>query len=668
VPSNATDAFFRPEALQEALSAGWGAITYRQNTELFCQAWHWNPRGSWSDPSGKGYFTGDATPTRETIRHSYGYSLPHRGVTRNEGTEFDGYSRLNDGHLDTYWKSNPYLSKDYTGEDDRAHPQWIVIDLERKQPVDAVRVAWAEPYARRFEVQYWTGENAVSIYAPPDGEWKTFAGGVVSDARGGTATIKLGPAPVVARWLRIWMTESSNTCDSHGGADRRNCRGYAVREVYAGTVDGAGAFRDAVRHSPDQKQSATYSSSIDPWHEPANLYLAPDRMESGDQPGLDLVYASGITRGLPAMIPVAMLYGTPEDAAAQIRYVEARGYPISQVELGEEAEGQYMLPEDYGALYVQWAAALHAVDPNLKIGGPSFTGSPDDLTVWPDARGKISWLGRFLDYLKSRGRLADLTFLSFEHYPGDGCDAPWSNLYEEPDLVTHVMQVFKNDGLPADMPMFLTEMNEHGGDAAVDIHGALFIADLMAGFLTAGGKGIFYYHGLAYSPPHPICSNSWGTYRMFAVDKSYAHKQKTSQYYAARLITQEWVQPTDEEHALYGAASDVTDAAHHVLVTAYAVKRPDASWSVMLVNRDPVAEHPVRVAFDDSDAKAVRSFVGPVAMSTYGKAQYQWHSAGANGYAEPDDPPRTASVQGGPDAVYTLPAASITVLRGKLPP
>jgi len=31
--------------------------------------------------------------------------------------------------------------------------------------------------------------------------------------------------------LRVLMTSSSNTCDTHGPADQRNCLGFAVNEV-----------------------------------------------------------------------------------------------------------------------------------------------------------------------------------------------------------------------------------------------------------------------------------------------------------------------------------------------------------------------------------------------------------------------------------------------------
>jgi hypothetical protein len=348
VPSNATDTFFRPDQIKQVLSAGWGMISYRQNTELFVQAWHWNPKGTWSDPAGKGYFTGDATPT-EMIRHSYGYRLQHRGFTRNGGTEDDGFSRLNDGDTKTYWKSNPYLTRTFTGEDDSLHPQWVVIDLESKQPVNAIRINWAEPYARAYEVQYWDGTGD-AMDEQASGDWKTFPSGAVTNSKGGVATLRLATSPVAARFFRVRMTESSDTCDTHGSADKRNCVGYAVNELYLGTLDEKDNFKDLIRHTAGQRQTPTYCSSVDPWHEPSDLFVAPDAMPSGDQPGFDLFYTSGITRGLPAFIPIALLYGIPEDSAAQIAYIEKRSYPIAYIEMGEEADGQYMVPEDYGAL------------------------------------------------------------------------------------------------------------------------------------------------------------------------------------------------------------------------------------------------------------------------------------------------------------------------------
>ena len=70
---------------------------------------------------------------------------------------------------------------------------------------------------------------------------------------------------------------------------------------------------------------------------------------------MDLFFTSGITNNLPAMIPVAVLFGTPEDAAHQIAYLKKRGYPVAWVEMGEECDGQYILPEDYAALFIQFA-------------------------------------------------------------------------------------------------------------------------------------------------------------------------------------------------------------------------------------------------------------------------------------------------------------------------
>jgi hypothetical protein len=124
------------------------------------------------------------------------------------------------------------------------------------------------------------------------------------------------------------------------------------------------------------------------------------------------------------------------------------------------------------------------------------------------------------------------------------------------------------------------------------------------------------------------------------------------------------VQPVDAPHKQFKAASDVNDAAGNVLVTAYAVERPDGQWSVMLVNRDQFNDHAVKVAF--AGGKHDRHYSGQVDRITFGSNEYQWHRQGTGGHADPDGPPTKSTVNGGADVLYQLPKASITVLRGRI--
>jgi hypothetical protein len=166
--------------MKAGLSAGWGPITYRQNTELTYDAWHWNPNGAWSDAKHKsGYFVGSAEPTG-FLRESYGYRLVHRGTTRSDSGQ-DEFSRMTDGDAATYWKSNPYLTSRFTGQPDSAHPQWVVMDFATPQQIDAIQIAWANPYATSYTVEYWNGkEDALSKQS--GGEWVRFPQGEVTAA------------------------------------------------------------------------------------------------------------------------------------------------------------------------------------------------------------------------------------------------------------------------------------------------------------------------------------------------------------------------------------------------------------------------------------------------------------------------------------------------------
>jgi hypothetical protein len=672
----AIDKDLTPEALKPVFTAGWGPVTFRQNTELMVQAWHWNPKGTWSDPSGKGYFTG-ATDSTDNARYSYGYDLPHRGMTRNDGTGNRGFSRLTDGDLNTYWKSNPYLTKRWTGESDSTHPQWVVLDLQQYQPVDTIRIAWADPYATDFLVQYWTGTEEPMHY-PTRGVWKTFPFGELQAAKGTTQTIRLSNSPTSIRYLRVWMTASSNTCDTHGSSDPRNCVGYAIREIYLGTMTPDAVLHDVMRHTPDQEQTATQCSSVDPWHEPSDLGSTKQA-----QLGFDLFFNSGVTQNLPAVIPVAMVYDTPENAAAEMAYIKKRNYPVAYVELGEEADGQFTLPEDYAELYIQAARAIHKVDPEAKLGGPSFTGENQDIETWPDENGKVSWTARFIDYLKSHHAMNELAFFSFEHYPYDPCRIPWGSLYDEPELVSHIMQVWHEDGVPQDMPLLITESNlsSAASEANQDIFAGLWLADYVGSFLNSGGKGLYYFHYLPLQMEHG-CNDSPGTFGMFTLNKDYQVQQYLSQYFASQLINLDWIKPGNGEHHVFSAKGDLTDGAGRALLTAYALDRPDGNWSLLIVNRDQLAPHKFRINFHDDSAHNVKSFAGPVAISVFGSEQYKWHPAttepmahsasaaeqavfsNTRGQADPDGPALHLTTDASPETSYEVPAASIMVVRG----
>jgi hypothetical protein len=646
------DKVYSPHIIQESLSAGWGPISYRNNTELRMAAWHWNDNGAWSDRVHKsGYFVG-STELKDPIRYILAYALPHRGFSTSGDPPAQGPNL-------SYWKSNPYLTSKFTGERDPLHPQWVVIDLRASKSVNAVRITWANPYATVYRVEYWVGKDALDFDHGPEGEWKSFARGEVKNSRGGAVTLKVSDYPVDTQYVRVLMTESSNTCDLHGADDIRNCVGYAIQTINVGTIDDAGTFTDVPKNAPGENPAYT-SSSIDPWHAETDVNATGAYQHSG----FDLFFTSGLTNNLPAMIPVPLLYGTPEDAAAQVRYIEKRGYPIAYVEMGEEPDGKHAMPEDYASLYLQWAQALHNVDPKLELGGPIFEGVNEDIHVWPDVQGRTSWMGRFLSYLKTHGHISDLAFVSFEHYPFEPCKITWKSLYTEPQMMKHILQVWRDDGVPENVPLMVTESHlaaELTG-AMSTIFAALWLADNVGSFFEGGGAA-FYHSPIQPQPVEPSCLG-WATWSNFVADRDYNIAGYTSLYFASQMINLEWVQHRSGTHQMFPSSTGIKDSDGNGLVTSYAVRRPDGNWSLMLVNRDESSPHQIRVAFVDEAGNKKGSFAGPVSMVTFGSEQYQWKDDGPNSHADPDGPPVGTSVLADSQTIYTLPKASITVLRG----
>jgi NedA-like, galactose-binding domain len=649
---------FTDRNIAEMRSAGFGPLTYRLRTELAGEVWHWNPRGTWSNPVHQcGYWISDDS-LAEPINLSYGYRLPRRGNTIDQAND-DGYSRITDGNQESFWKSNPYLDSHFTGEADDAHPQWVVIDLGATTPVNCIRIHWGAPYAEQYRVEYWSGEDPMHLHADRKDEWRLFPNGALNRGSGGDESVRLCAKALPVRFVRVVMSRSSQA-SAQMSDDIRDRLGFAIREIELGSIESRNRFHDYIRHAADRyRQTVIYVSSTDPWHR------AEDIDYKIEQPGLDFILRSALTNGLPVLVPVGVLYDAPENALAEIKYLLRRQYHVEGIELGEEPDGQWASPEDYAALYTGVARRLAVLNPRLKLGGPSLQNFEEQLLTWPDESGNRSWMNRFLKCVRNAGVPFD--FFSFEFYPFDNiCADAAPQLLQTPKRLGEMMTSLRADGVPTAIPWLMTEYgySVFAGRHEVDIQGALFNADTVGTFLTLGGSKPYLY---GYEPNylHDELKCSWGNLMMLQLNPNSDEMNHLSGYHAAQIITKEWMQPTSETHDIFSVSVKQAEASSSPAVSVYAVRRPDKQWALLAINKHPTRTARLSVQFNFPGARPQLSLGGNVDVIQFSREQYLWHDDGPNGYPVRSLPPARFTQDA--SSFYEIPPYSLTVLRGKLP-
>ena len=637
---------FTPQNIKQMLGAGLGPVSVRLRTELAVEAWHWNPKGRWSDPKHhQGYWTSE-TNSETPIMLSYGYKLPRRGNTLDEAND-DGYSRLDDGDPDSFWKSNPYLAPPFTGEPVSSHPQWVVLDFGKSVPVNMLHISWGDPYARKFLVEY-ASKGRVYFGGHPRNVWRRFPLGKITRGRGGEEALRLSDHPVKIQYLRLWMTEGSGTApaESH---DIRDHLGYAIREISTGVLDEKGIFHDEVSHAPNHAQTVAYVSSTDPWHR------ASDRDPEVEQPGIDLLARCGITRGIPIMLAFPVFYDTPENAASLAAYAQRKGIPVGRYELGEEPDGQRVAPEDFGALYAQAARAIRKVAPNGTLGGPSFVTvdvDPPDDTYRFDHRW---WISDFRRELARQGQAQNYQFLSFEWYPFDDVEGKET---QQVPLGAGMLDRAIARLRPLGLPLVIGEGNYSvfSCQQEVDFGGALLNAEMAAQFLTSGGSVMYYY---SYEPNKlEESSGSWGNQMMLLQGKEGAPAIPLASFRALHLLTQEWMDPRGGVHEAFTVKTNLPKQEQKFL-SIFALKRPRSTggnwslgnWSLLVINKD--AGHAVRLTG--------LPFSGPLRLTTYSGKEYQWDADGEHGNPVRNLPPEVRVTSENQPII--IPPWSISVLQ-----
>ncbi|MBW8785451.1 MAG: discoidin domain-containing protein [Novosphingobium sp.] len=632
--------------------AGLRPLSYRLRTELGIEAWHWNPRGSWSDPTHRqGYWTSSAE-LGKPIELSWGYRLPRRGDTGDQANN-DDYSRLTDGNRATFWKSNPYLDP-IALRDGMEHPQWLVVRFEKPHPIDTAVIDWGSPFARRYEVQYWLGANEDDSA----GRWITFPNGRVIAGIGGTAQLTLADRPVTTTHVRV-LLEHASALAPRGSTDWRDRAGFAVREVSFGLRRGDGSVEDAVVHAPSRtRQTFAHVSSTDPWHR------AIDRDLDLEQAGIDRIFASGLGFDLPIMLPTGLLYDTPENVEAELRYIARRQVKVSRIELGEEPDGQYASAADYGALYLDMVDRLRGILPNATFGGPSLQSAFTDTWMQPEA--PRSWDGWLARYLQQRHRLADFGFVSFEFYPFDDiCGDISAKLIQESALLENAWSRLQQDGWPVGVPRIISEygFSAYSGRAEAEMPSALLMGDIVGRWLSLGGSAayLFGYPPNAPANQHLPCAG-YGNMMLFLADRAGQARQPMPSFFASRLLTQAWAQPGHGRHDVLAA---VFEGSNQGDVTAYPVRRPDGRISVLLVNRSSSRSHQIGLYSKLQSPTAARVF-GPVTIFNYGPQQYTWIDKGEDSHPTRDRPPDEQHIATGPVTIE-LPPFTMAESGGSVP-
>lgn len=638
---------FSGNGTQQMLEAGFQSLSYRLRTELAVEAWHWNPEGTWSDPKNRcGYWTSNTENTsKEGIRMSYGYKLPRRGTTLDEANN-DGYSRLDDGNHGTFWKSNPYLDSFANPILKTEKPQWIGVIFDRPTEINALRIHWAAPFAKKITVEWSNDQEASFFGASPPKVWRAFKSGTFTHLSGDARLLTLAPKPVKATFLRIHLSESSHTSLTPESSDPRDYAGFAIREIEVGRIEADGKFIDAIQHRPHRTQTLTYASSTDPWHTEADL----DKQTT--QPGIDLVFQSGLHRNQPVMIPLPVLFDTPENSKALVSYLQKKNHPYSRLEMGEEPDGQRVDPRDYADLYCTHAEAIRSVDPHTPLGGPSF------VTIKTTGYDHGQWVRALLAGLKEHHQEKELQFISFEWYPFDkGYEAPQPKLLRAKSLLQNAVKVLRSAG--ADCPIVIGEygFSAFACQPLVDLPGALFNTEVACEFLSLGGGTSFLY---GYEPGQ--IQNDWATNQdsdwgdgiMFLRNPDPEGKPvELATFHAARLLTREWTLPEGGTHQLFKTNSQNED------ISIYPIKRPDAKWAFLILNKNGKKNVTVRIKLPETQASSENWH-----WFTYGPDQYHWKANKEQGRPDRNNPPEHKWVARSENSIQmSLPPWSINVLR-----
>jgi alpha-L-arabinofuranosidase len=231
-------------------------------------------------------------------------------------------------------------------------------------------------------------------------------------------------------------------------------------------------------------------------------------------------------KGSHAMVTVNVGSGTPEMAAEWVRWANLKmGYGVEYWEVGNELEGSWemgntqpdgsrMTGELYAQKFIEYAKAMKAVDPTIKVGGPT---AANTRAVFME------------DLMRIAGDHVD--FLSFHTYPVERHLASERDIIEQAFSLQEPMKRYRGyvekyqPHRKDEIEFAVTEWNSkvledrHTGDLINGLWSAIFVGEMFREGVTfatqwdlltvtpEGGHGLFHFAGRCMPK-----SQYWGLY------------------------------------------------------------------------------------------------------------------------------------------------------------
>jgi hypothetical protein len=397
------------------------------------------------------------------------------------------------------------------------------------------------------------------------------------------------------------------TVNTHAGLGTVGDAAIGVNHAVWDTTLGTDAVADLLKGAGVQIMRYPGGSYSDIYHWSDNTapggYVAPNT--DFDH------FMSGVKRaGAQAMVIANYGTGSAQEAADWVRYANVtKGYGVKYWEIGNElyGNGHYganweadnhadKSPAGYATVVKDYAQAMKAVDPTVKIGVVLTTPGnwPDGLVAGGDAG---TWNQVVLSIA---GPYVDFAILHW--YPGgsNGPDAlAKSNQVVDATWMAH-QQIAKYAG--RNLPIALTEMNTGYGQNTQP--GALFAADMYTSLLENGVFTVDWWNvhngiGTVSTVAGQTDYNDFGMLSSASCTSDGttcepALNTPFAPYHALELMSS-FVRPGDQ---LIRAAS--TDP----MVKVHAARHTNGDLAVLLLNEDPAAAHSVALSYAGYSAAA----------------------------------------------------------------